>query len=177
MEAIREHGTLPVLPAFIVLSLLLEAFGIAGSSMSRKRELEADKFGIVASDTQTHASSLLRIAVLSPLWYSVFSVAAKERGLKNAGATFEAIATDFVKAVDRTKLLSDIASIRVAHPTDTHPTLVERLQATGQELKGTESVIDLPTDRSIALVDDFEALEESLTAEIGLSTSNYRQGP
>jgi Zn-dependent protease with chaperone function len=177
LEAIRDHGTLVILPAFMVLALFLEAFGIAGLAVSRKRELEADRFGISVSDIRAYTSSLLRIVALSPLWYSVLQTAAKEGGLKNASATFNALATDFVSSVDRADMLSKIASMRVAHPTDTHPTIAERFRAHGQELNGAESLIDLPPDRSIALVDDYEVLEESLTHELGLTTDNYPSRP
>ena len=169
------------LPAIAVLNVFLDSFALAQSSISRQRELVADRAGVSVGDAQALGSSLVKVIALSHLWNNVVQVMAdglqRDESLRNASSAFSLFSSKFTADVDRPQLLNDIASERTAHPTDTHPALVERLEAVGLDLKDASDWLDITSEPAISLIDGPEPLEETLTRQLEQQIDHYRRLP
>ena len=61
-------ASIATLPAFAVLSYIIDVFHTNVSSISREREYEADKAATEVADSKALASSLLKIGLYSGAW-------------------------------------------------------------------------------------------------------------
>jgi Zn-dependent protease with chaperone function len=169
------------LPAIAVLNVFLDSFSLAQSSISRQRELVADRAGVSVGSAEALGSSLVKVVALSHLWGNVVrqmtDLLKRDETFSNASGAFSSLAEGFTSKVDRAQLLSEIASERTAHPTDTHPALAERLEAIGLDLKDASGWLDITSEPAIGLIDGHETFEEALTRQLELQIDHYRRLP
>jgi len=163
----QGSSALALLPAFAVLGFFLERFATAERTIGRQRELEADRVGASVDGPDALASALVKVSALSPLSQFVRQVMIdalnKGKSLTNASLFFRTHAAAYIENVDKSKLVSEIASSRLSHPTDTHPTLTERMEAFGISLANAPGSLNLDGEPSSSIVVGVEAIEESLT--------------
>ncbi len=162
----RSHG-LAFLPAHAVLSFTLSRFGRAERSISRKREIEADRAGTEVAGASAMIGALVKIGATDPAWGRV--VAASIQAI-NQGQEVGNISRAVIDAtrqlfdeVPHATLLATVQERRQPHPTDSHPTLSVRAAALGVPLDPALFAFDIETTRAIDIFDDREAIERSLT--------------
>lgn len=162
-----------ILPAFVI-SRYLGAFSQVEARISRARESRADAHAAAATSATIMASALQKVYAAGPLWHE-FVPGAMVQLLNDGGRAFINASTAFVdhlRGEDEliSEVLADAANIP-SHPTDSHPTLKDRLRALGVE--GNGASLEESTN-SASLFADLESLERHLT---DLVTSYVAQTP
>lgn len=163
-----------IVPMWILQSYL-EVFSRIERGISRRRELRADSLGAKASSTSTMTSALVKVYTYGLLWGQHSEEWIVEA--LNEGKVFTNISNLFVQVfTPEESLLKQIAqdsSSRLTHPTDTHPSLKDRLSALGEQplLKlGTEG------ESAADLFPDLATLEEKLTQIETSLVAQYHPG-
>jgi len=156
---------LSLLPAVAILSFFLDRFAVAENLHSRSRELLADQAGAEATSARTMASALVKVHAFASLWggFQQASVQQMTEGkvFKNASTVFAGA----VASAARPEALDGIAATHSSHPTDSHPTLADRLDALGVELSSVtaDALAIAPAPSAASLVPETEAREEALS--------------
>jgi Zn-dependent protease with chaperone function len=155
-----------LLPAIAILSFLLDRFETAERAIGRDRELAADRAGASVSSPRAVASSLVKIGAVAPLWQYVEQ--AMVRAL-NCGIAFHNVSTFFARHAMSSAGAADVAAVleaRAAHPTDSHPSTHDRIDALGLNPRhiAAQAIGVEEGDAAIDLVDRAEAIERTLSA-------------
>jgi len=156
------------LPVFLVLSFMLEVFHKNISSISRKREFEADQAATEVAPAQALGSSLLKISLYAELWNDLQKkvVERMEKGkiTRNMSRLFSSGIQYDINGEALPEIVRKISSETVSHPTDSHPPTANRLKALGVELDSVQpDVFLMPAEGSINLIPDHISIEEGLT--------------
>jgi hypothetical protein len=149
----------------------LNSFHKAVQHWSRKRELAADKMGARATDREVAAAALLRVSVLTPRVSQALDMCWNEGGRTESGVltTVKQLVAEH-GLDDPHKFLED----QQAHPTDSHPTTRQRLEALGvpiskklveysKDTLGSRLLVDLGLEGDAT--DDIIDVNEALEAE------------
>jgi Zn-dependent protease with chaperone function len=168
LSAAGDEGaaSLAALPAASLLSFFLDAFAAAERDLSRARELAADEAGARVTSAAVMATALVKVHAFSDAW------SAAERAMADglrAGKVCEnasALFADIVVANASPERLAGLDGLRLAHPTDSHPPLADRLGRLGTslcEVSARALEVD-PEDPAIGLVAGLAPLERELGA-------------
>ena len=154
--------TLPLLVPMGILRSYLKAFSKIERRISRRRELRADSLAAKASSSPTMASALVKVYTYGLLWGQHLEEWVVEA--LNEGKAFTNISDLFVKVfTPEESLLKEIAQDSTScltHPTDTHPSLKDRLAALGEE---QIFKLGIEVESAAGLFPDLASLEEKLT--------------
>jgi Zn-dependent protease with chaperone function len=171
-------GSITILPGYAVLMFFMERFAVAESKISRIRELQADKAASEASSSQALISSLLKLGAFAPLWPSVQEAMVdglnKGMFMINASALY---ANTAVECFDKDTLFSRV-NTSIPHPTDSHPTISQRMENLGFSVDGFKatyaaqgidnSAIDL-LSKPDEIEKDLTMIELRVLLELGLA--------
>lgn len=141
-------------PATMLGDFFLNSFDLAVQHWSRVREFAADAMGAAVASSEAIALSLLRISVLAPHVDGVLAEFWNKGGKVDGGVLAR------VQGLVRERGLADPSEHledAQAHPTDSHPTVRQRLEALGVE--ATPSLMDRARSRECS----------TLLQELGLS--------
>ncbi|HEX2890935.1 M48 family metallopeptidase [Vineibacter terrae] len=156
-----------LIPAATLLGFFLERFAIAERGIGRQRELEADRAGASVAGEEPLASALIKVSTCAAGWQFVRSAMADAldhgKTLTNASRFLRLHVAEVLQAADKSQLLSEIATSRLDHPTDTHPPLAERLKALGIDVADGSRWLVLGEQTAIDILMDAERIEEGLT--------------
>ena len=170
MDIEGEEGALGLakIPALAVLSYMYESFSRNERSVARERELLADQAGAEVSGAFSLATALTKVSFYSAIWPST-----QEKNIErlNSGKITRNLSTVFLDSakydIQHTQfkeILDAVLEEKIPHPTDTHPTLAERLS--GLEIASDDlDVTDIlpPEQSAIELLGNYRAIEEQLT--------------
>ncbi len=161
-------GGIAKLPAFTVLSYMIEVFHKNVSAISREREFAADKAASEVAPPEALASSLLKIGLYAGAWYSLENrvVGRMQKGIfaRNLSLLFASIVKYDVNEETLPEVIDKIAEQTISHPTDSHPPTANRISELGLNIDNIErDLLRMPEDTCIGLFDKPEALEQSLT--------------
>jgi Zn-dependent protease with chaperone function len=155
------------IPALAALSAYLNRFAASERSVGRERELIADQAGVSVANAKALATALLKVAIFSGNWNWLTTRHIEELG---AGRTFTQLSITFTEVsklasdIDWTDLRDSVAATIQSHPTDTHPTFSEGLEALGLTNEHlTASDCDHPVSPSVNLVHDADELDAQLS--------------
>ena len=171
----NDSGTvrdLVMLPARKLLEAFFVSFAESERTISRERELEADRAGAEAATPQALAASLLKLDKTATAWDEAFdgAVDAARAGVSvaNVASAFQARALLAMAAPARTG-----GTRRVAHPFDTHPPTEARLESLGvDEATVSQAAADCSPDRPASdLFGDLPKLEAALSEALGADVS------
>jgi Zn-dependent protease with chaperone function/uncharacterized tellurite resistance protein B-like protein len=156
------------LPAISMLSFMYEVFARNQAEISRLRELVADKAGISASSPMDLATSLVKVTLYSVLWRTALehNAARLSQGkfTRNLSHVFQGFARYDVEHESLEEIMQSVLDQQIAHPTDTHPPLSERLANAGVRPDQIEkAALLVPEDSAVNMVRGHIAIEESLT--------------
>jgi Zn-dependent protease with chaperone function len=155
------------IPALAALAAYLTRFATSERTVGRERELLADQAGASASNKEALATALLKVALFSGNWDWLTRQHIAEL---NEGRTFTALSTTFNEVsrlpddADWHQIRDSVASAIQAHPIDTHPTFIERLQGLGLSPADLEAAdCDVPSVAVVTLLENAEELDASLS--------------
>jgi Zn-dependent protease with chaperone function len=175
--AVGGAGTLALMPAYATLSYFLESFSVAENKIGREREFVADSVGAGMTSPKVMATALLKLHAFSGIWYGLeeFALATLRDGkmITNASALF----ADAVVRHAGTIALEEVLQNHQAHPTDTHPSLAERLHSLDQSLADlVDDTLNIaPDDRSLLLFSKSEELEVAVSDSYQLMLSEHAE--
>jgi Zn-dependent protease with chaperone function len=131
-NGVGKASDLGRLPALAALSLYLTRFAMSERTVGRDRELLADQAGASVSDSKALATALLKVALFSRNWDWLTQQHISELG---EGRTYTQLSATFSDVsrlspdIDWDEVRSSVSAAVQSHPTDTHPTFSERLDA------------------------------------------------
>lgn len=122
-------------PALATLSFVLEEFGVVERAIGRRREMEADKAGASVASAESLVTALMKVAEYSSIWtelreYNIGKLAEGTVYTDLAGIYCAAGDARFSE-IDPVAMSEQLSSSTISHPTDTHPTLSERMNSLG----------------------------------------------
>ena len=156
------------LPAMAILSFMFEIFSIAERSVGRDRELEADRAVVEVSSPKALAISLAKVSLYAGMWDAIRNENIERlndgKVAGNLCKVFEDIAKFDVERKSIDEILEQVLDNSIAHPTDTHPTVSQRLDALGLESSEIDKDgLGVPQDSAISLIDNVIEVEKELT--------------
>ncbi len=143
-------------PAVLLGEFFLNSFDLAVQHWSRRREFAADRIGARVAGNEAVASSLLRVSVLAPHVSRALAECWSQGGGPQGGVVnrvrqlvAEQGFSDPMEHLEETQ----------AHPTDSHPTMRQRLEAVN--ISVTRELLNKARERA----------ESGLLKELGLETT------
>lgn len=151
-------------PANTVLGTHAALWRRVQSGHERMRELLADEAAVTLVDPAALARALVKLAVLESEWRAqdgdLEQAVVEGRRAKNLGRVFERR----LELLEPRGWLREMAESRAPHPCDRHEALFERVRTIGKITDDAASVsLKTPAESAIALLDDAERVEESLS--------------
>jgi Zn-dependent protease with chaperone function len=168
------------MPAIALLAFMLEVFSRNESQIRRDRELEADRAAAEVASVEAFGLALIKVAAFAPLWglYQRENIERLKRGLviKNVSAAFAEYIRNSLDSENLAARIGEILRTRIAHPTDSHPPIAERLAAIGGRIREYDAptLLTAATGSAAALghLDDLETeltvLQQDLLIRAGL---------
>ena len=156
------------LPAAFVLSYIYDVFSTNERAIARDRELQADKAGAAAGSPMDLASALLKVSVFPELWRLLESRnlerLSEGKVSRNLAKLFRDTARFDVDPNKVGQLLASAMEQRIAHPTDSHPPVGERLTALGVNPGAAAAdIVDVPVESAMDQFASLAQVEEALT--------------
>ena len=163
-----EQGQLMAIPALSVLSFILERFAKSEREVSRQREFEADKVGANATSNTALCAALVKITAFSNVWsdltYDVVENLEYGRPVRNLSKLYASRVAFDTDAGAAEKVVKENLEYRVLHPTDTHPTLSDRLKNLSAENTDFSILrMGMSDENASVLVNKVEDLETELS--------------
>ncbi len=161
-------GSIATLPAYIVLSYILDVFHKNISEINRDREFEADKAASEVAPSSALSSSLLKIGLYSSFWSGLEEKAIarliKGKITKNLSQLFLSSVNYDTNQEAIPEIINQIASQTITHPTDSHPPTVDRISKLGINIDDIDdNLLTAPDNACIELIDNPKIIEEELT--------------
>ena len=167
LARLEAQESLILSPIVAILNIFLEGFESTEKEISRNRELAADKKSVsITNNPYNAASALLKLQAYASIMDVLLEKNCEEikqgRSFRNLSSIYEEVSKEAEKDV----LLSNLTNSIEKHPTDTHPSMIERLNAINvnpQDIIEDSLQIDVVKNKAIQLFDNFEEIEEQLT--------------
>jgi len=132
---ISTVGRLAKIPAHLLMQSIATTLVFAVNRIRREREFEADRVGAQVTSPEALAQALVSFSLLMFSWTTFRSGNAQYLG---SGRARRNLCVDYLMSVgsllgqpDRDVIREMVLSSRLTHPTDTHPSLHERVRALG----------------------------------------------
>ena len=156
------------LPAYAVLSYILEVFHKNISEINREREFEADKAASEVAPPKALSSSLLKIGLYSTFWSNLEEKAIarlmKGKITKNLSQLFLNSVNYDTNQESIPEIIKQISSQTITHPTDSHPPTANRISKLGVNIDDIDDdLLTAPDNACIELIDNPKIIEEELT--------------
>jgi Zn-dependent protease with chaperone function len=166
-ESGGEHPLMkiPLLPAIAVLNYFLEQFSVAENTISRARELEADRQGVLVTDEMTLASALVKVHAFSGVWDQVRQAAVSVLHDGKLFTNASKLYSEAVASVASPNAFDNIADTHLTHPTDSHPPLGTRLAALKIRTEDAfqRALVVQPISPSIDFLPGAEEIEQEIS--------------
>jgi Zn-dependent protease with chaperone function/uncharacterized tellurite resistance protein B-like protein len=172
MATSRHSGegltSLAKLPAKAMLSFMMDIFAMNERGIGRERELMADEAGAEAASATALVTSLMKVSLYAQIWdyLQAENIHRLNEGktTRNLSSLLESRARFDIEHKKIDEIIDAVAETRTAHPTDTHPTVSERMKSLGvQRAEINKSQILVPETSAVLLFRNALALEEKLT--------------
>jgi Zn-dependent protease with chaperone function len=159
---VRAFAVFPLVPLF---AYTLERFARATAAHSRQRELVADATAARVAGNWATATALVKVAVAAPAWDRYLDRLLEERDRTPPPAS-AAVAWLTETALREGTPPDRLATDRITHPVDTHPPLVQRLEALGTPLREVWLEALPPEQPASALVPDADEIDAALSRQL-----------
>lgn len=153
-------------PSLTILGLFFESFATAERSVSRTRELAADRCGVDAASTRDLAVALGKLTAFSREWERGQLLLQRQARLSrsqvhNVSKAF----AESARQTDPAEAAGRLTTDSVPHPLDSHPPLAVRLSSLGLTFDDVRDAIlnTTPEASAVALIDGYEYLEDELS--------------
>jgi Zn-dependent protease with chaperone function len=176
------------LPAYILLSYMIEVFHTNVSTISREREFEADRAGAEVAEGRALATSLLKISLYAHSWSNIQKdiIERLQQGkiTRNMSLLFSNIVKYDVNKEKLPEVVASIAEEAISHPTDSHPATSARIKELGLDIETIDlDDLLLPRVSAIDIIDGHREIEEQLTtlqqqyySAMGIQIPDQEQG-
>ena len=169
MGSSEGASTVALLPAMAVLSVCLGQFAEAERTISRERELLADRAGAEASTPEDLASALVKVSLYSGYWNTLtrqqIDALAEGRYFDNMSEVYQTACVDIHSSLDWDGAKPLFTEYVQPHPVDTHPPLGMRLQSLGISINDRDASIATPAEVPASeTIPDAADIEQRLTA-------------
>lgn len=156
------------LPAFFVISYVMDVFHKNISSISREREYEADKAAGEVAEPKALATSLLKIGLYADAWNNLEGKVIKRmqegKLTRNLSQLFSSIVKYDINKDSIPKIIESIGQQTISHPTDSHPPTAKRISELGLNINDIEQDLLISPDHTcIDLFENPKIIEEELT--------------
>lgn len=155
------------IPALAVLNFLLNRFSLAEKEISRQREFEADIVGAAAVSSDALCAALIKVTAFSNLWSDLLHDVVENleygRPVTNLSSLYASRVAFDTDADVAKKVVQENLDFKIPHPTDTHPTLSERLDNLGMHDDFSYLQMSILEDSSLMLVQGAAELEKELS--------------
>lgn len=156
------------IPPLIVLSSMYESFEKNVSAISREREFEADKVGVSVSSAKDLIHSLSKVILFSSLWNDtrLENIERLNRGKisPNLSLIFKDSAAFNLSKKSLEEEKDNFLEKSITHPTDSHPSLLDRIESVGFDPLDIDMSTILKQGESCNdLIENVEEIEEDLT--------------
>lgn len=156
------------LPAKAMLSFMMDVFAKNVRAIGRERELRADEAGAEASSAMALITSLMKLSLYGQIWGYIQAEnlhrLANGMTTRNLSSLLESRARFDIEHKKIDEIIDAVAETRTSHPTDTHPTVSERMKSLAVERADIDkSQILVPETSAVLLFRNALALEEKLT--------------
>lgn len=156
------------LPAKAMLNFMMDIFAMNERAIGRERELMADEAGAEASSARALVTSLMKISLYVEIWAFIQAENVHRlnegKTTKNLSSLLESRARFDIEHKKIDEIIDAVAETRIAHPTDTHPTVSERMKSLSVERAAIDkSQILVPENSAVLLFRNALSLEEKLT--------------
>jgi Zn-dependent protease with chaperone function/uncharacterized tellurite resistance protein B-like protein len=167
-ETDSNFSDIAKIPAFVLLSYMVDVFHRNVSTIGREREFEADKAATEVAVPAALSTSLLKISLYAHAWNNLqeTSIARLEQRkmIRNMSKLFASTVKYDVNKEALPEVLSNISQETISHPTDSHPPTGIRIQQLGVQMESIDnSLLLMPQESGINLIEDYIELEEKLT--------------
>lgn len=169
-----NRGSLTLLPAIHLYSFFLSNFSEAEASISRERELEADRVASTVSSPLHFCSALGKVTLYGGVWVDLLQTpkrwlsADKDDLSAGIGRQFQLSANNHNQHEGWQASLSALGERSISHPTDSHPPLQIRLESLGQSIDDLRDHLAIAnSDQSAStLISGIDEIEWKLTGEV-----------
>jgi len=156
------------IPAFVLLSYMVDVFHRNVSIIGREREVEADIAATEVAVPAALAISLLKISLYAHAWNNLqktlIARLEQRKMTRNMSKLFASTVKYDVNKEALPEVLFNISQETISHPTDSHPPTGVRIQQLGVQMESIDtSSLSMPQEASINLIEDYLAREEKLT--------------
>lgn len=156
------------LPAFVLISYMMEVFHTNVSAINREREFEADRAGAEVADGSALATSLLKISLYAHSWSNIqrdiIERLKEGKVTRNMSLLFSNIVKYDVNKEKLPEVLASIGEEAISHPTDSHPATSVRIKELGLDIDTIDlEKLLLPKKSAIEIIDGHREIEEQLT--------------
>jgi Zn-dependent protease with chaperone function len=165
---ISAVGRLAKIPAQLLMQSIAMTLVLAVNRIRREREFEADRLGAEVASSAALAQALVTFSLLMFSWTTFRSGNAQYLG---SGRARQNLCVDYLTSVgslltnaDRNLIRERVLASHLAHPTDAHPSLHERVRALGFD---PDALFERAVDQlrgSPAPGDPGVSLEEAITS-------------
>lgn len=167
-ETSNNSSGIAKIPAFVLLSYMIDVFHRNVSTIGREREFEADKAATEVAVPSALATSLLKIGLYAHAWNNLQKNAIarleQRKMTRNMSKLFASTVKYDVNKEALPEVISNITQDTISHPTDSHPPTGIRIQQLGVPMESIDnSLLLMPQESGIGLIENYIELEEKLT--------------
>jgi Zn-dependent protease with chaperone function len=158
------------LPALALLGFIHRTFESCEKRISRDREFRADEVGASVGGAKNLISALLKLSVFGGFWpdlrNKVIDHVDMGRPVSNMSSLYASAVSFDADQEKATEFARQCADSQIHHPTDSHPTLGQRMEKlhVGSGIYD-EVQLGLPPEAASKLLEGLKELEERLTAD------------
>jgi len=170
IDDVRAAEQVLSLPALALLGFIHSTFESSEKGISRDREFRADEIGASVGGAKNLISALLKLSVFGGFWpdlrNKVIDHVDMGRPVSNMSSLYASAVSFDADKEKATEFARQCADSRIHHPTDSHPTLGQRMDKlhVGSGIYD-EVQLGLPPVAASKLIEGLKELEERLTVD------------
>ena len=152
------------------LSFVLNEFSTTERTIGRIRELEADKAGSSVNGSLPLISSLLKVSEYGAIWSDLrrYNIDTLNEGkiYNNLTAFYTDFSDNIFENLNFEASSEILLASTISHPTDTHPTIIERMHSLKVDRDKLNKELIKPSQTPLTdYIDNADSINESLTLQ------------
>lgn len=169
VNSVKDSGVVS-LPALATLGFVFSEFATVEREIGRSRELEADKVGAALNGPLALVTALLKFSLFASQWNSLrqFNVDKLNEGViySNLANLHKELAKAQFENINFDDVYQELLGTQTSHPTDTHPSIKQRMSALEVDEKTIIKEMLLPSDVSMSnYLSDANEIAEAITLD------------
>ncbi|TGM58952.1 hypothetical protein EHQ94_10840 [Leptospira meyeri] len=153
-NSINEVGgglqSISMFPLISLMNFFFESYAGSEAIISRNRELRADKIASEIVGNEVFGCALVKVYAYEELWNEMYQKLIED---VKSGTEVKNVEDYFVNFIEQSEknsdMLTNISKYKLSHPTDSHPSLFERLDNLNLNLETIISKINLKNETNV----------------------------